>query len=123
MPLKAGERLEVMIERRGKGGDRGAVLARDLRVAVEMLDEQPVEALLALQDRSDQAPDQPVQAAAPAATQIDGLVRQQAPALVERVQPVLVEVGRRPRQLGPRRGGRGVDRRQRVVVQPVGLGA
>ena len=66
-------------------------------IAVDVLDEYRVESLLALQNRPDQVPHKLAQTPPPSGTQIDIRFGRDTPALVERVNLLVVEAGRRVR--------------------------
>ena len=124
-----GDPLHVLHEARLEGLERGGVLAerrqgrgqgllslrRGGRRAVEVVDQDAVEVLLALHDRPHESPDEGADAPFPARAQQVFHVGGHAPGLVDRVELPLVERPRRAGQGGPRRQ-RPVDPGQGVVV-------
>ena len=119
--FEADQAVEGLTERRGDVGGRLRQRARGRRVSIQVVDQRGVERLLRLERRTDETPDE---------------AREDVPARCDRSQPAprvrmrqrLIEIGQargivRRRRLGQRRRllHRVIDRRQRVVVDAVGV--
>ena len=106
--LKRAEVSQMAVEQGDERHGGFPALDHPVRVAVEVLDEQRVEPLLAFQDRAEQPPRDVAQPAAPTGAEIDVAFRffgQQAPGFFQRPDAAVVEAGGRRGDAGARGHG------------------